>query len=125
MGGIVPPTERRRNGDSYERTDDCIKCNGRNARRSSGTGKGLYDSKANDRGMVRATFQNPSMEEAAVKMTLTGLNPGAVFEISIGRQVQSLQFKKANSAGILETKWIIPENSVLQVCEVKSRKTDR
>ena len=84
-----------------------------------------YTIRKDDRGMVRATFQNPSMEEAAVKMTLTGLNPGAVFEISIGRQVQSLQFKKANSAGILETKWIIPENSVLQVCEVKSRKTDR
>ena len=77
--------------------------------------------KANN-GKVCAVFQNSSMEEAAVKVTLTGLNPGAVFEITIGRQVQSVQFKKANRAGILEMKWIIPENSVLQVCEIETEK---
>ena len=83
-----------------------------------------YTIQKDENGKIRAAFQNPSMEEAAVKMTLTGLNPGAIFEISIGRQVQSLQFKKANSAGILETKWIIPEHSTLQVCEVETQSTE-
>ena len=76
-------------------------------------------------GKVRAIFQNPSMEEAAVKMTLTGLNPGAIFEITIGKQIQSVQFKKANMAGILETKWIIPENSILHIYEVETELGDR
>lgn len=77
-----------------------------------------YMIKKDGEGKITAEFQNPSVEEAAVKMTLTGLESGAVFEVTIGREIQSVQFKKANVAGILETKWIIPENSVLQICEV-------
>ena len=59
-----------------------------------------YTIQKDDSGNVWAVFQNSSMEEAAVKMTLTGLKPGAMFEITIGRQLQTVQFKKANRAGI-------------------------
>ncbi len=75
-----------------------------------------YTVRKDEEGRIHASFRNPSMEEAAVKMTLTGLEPGTVFEARMGDRLVGTR-KKANSAGILETKWMIPENSVLDVSE--------
>ncbi len=59
-------------------------------------------------GLLRGEFSNPGIEEAAVKLTFTGLNPCVLFQISSYEQQIQKEMKKANSAGILEFKTIIP-----------------
>lgn len=61
-----------------------------------------------DAGLLRGEFSNPGIEEAAVKLTFTGLNPNVLFQVSYYEHQIQKEMKKANSAGILEFKAIIP-----------------
>lgn len=70
-------------------------------------------------GSVYGDFRNSSMEDEAVKLTFTGLEPESRFEIAKGSKKQVVSVKKANEAGILELKEIIPLNSNMLISEVK------
>lgn len=57
-----------------------------------------------DVGLLRGEFINQGIEESAVKLTFTGLQPHVVFAVSsYGTQIQK-EMKRANLAGILELK---------------------
>lgn len=60
------------------------------------------------KGLLRGEFGNHGIEESAVKLTFTGLNPRVLFQVSSYGQQILREMKKANSAGILEFKAIIP-----------------
>ena len=61
-------------------------------------------------GFMEGEFVNTSVEDSAIKLTFTGLKSMALFQLTtIGReQNKMVEEKKANSAGILEFKTIIP-----------------
>lgn len=63
-----------------------------------------------DTGAVEGEFLNTTMEESAVKLTFTGLTSKCEFIITTtGRDIEKTEErKKANSAGILEFKTIVP-----------------
>ena len=51
-------------------------------------------------------------------MTLTALEPYTRFEVRVGNQIQ--EYKRANRAGVLETRLIVPENDSLTVYEISN-----
>lgn len=60
-----------------------------------------------ENGLIYGEFVNPAIEEVAVKLTFTGLNPFAGFHISYFGEVRKEEHWKANSAGIVEFKAVI------------------
>ncbi len=72
--------------------------------------------KKNADGKIECIFKKRNAEEWSVKMTLTALEPYTRFKVCVGNQIT--EYKRANRAGILETRLIIPENNSLTVCEV-------
>lgn len=75
-----------------------------------------YSIKKNIDGKIICIFKKRNAEAWSVKMTLTALEPYTRFEVRVGDQVQ--EYKRANRAGILETRLIVPENNSLTVCEI-------
>ncbi len=70
-----------------------------------------------DAGLLRGEFSNHGIEESAVKLTFTGLNPRVLFQITFYGQQILKEMKKANSAGILEFKAIIPAGGKIVIEE--------
>ncbi len=66
-----------------------------------------------ENGKVIAEFRNPTQEDHAVKLTLTALEPYACFDILLNGE--SAGIKKANAAGILECRIVLPERRNLIV----------
>jgi len=69
--------------------------------------------KKDESGKVVAQFRNQTQEDSAIKLTLTALEPYACFEILINGEVTGE--KKANAAGILECRIMLPERRNLVV----------
>ncbi len=76
----------------------------------------------NDAGIVQGEFLNTTMEESAVKLTFTGLTPRSEFLVTArGREVEeTTERKKANSAGILEFKTIVPASGKVILTEQRA-----
>lgn len=80
-----------------------------------------YSIKKEENGKVSCIFKKRNAEAWSVKMTLTALEPYTRFEVRVGNHIQ--EYKRANRAGILETRLIVPENDSLMVNEVSEDKT--
>ncbi len=69
--------------------------------------------KKDENGKVFAEFRNPTQEDNAIKLTLTALEPYACFEFFLNGEFNGV--KKANAAGILECRILLPERKNLLV----------
>ena len=68
-------------------------------------------------GFIHGVFKNANMEESAIKLTLTGLRPNTAFCFMNTMTLHPVCHKKANTAGILEVKVILPPNTTLTLKE--------
>ena len=75
-----------------------------------------YSVKKDKDGNVICDFKKRNAEEWSIKMTLTALEPYTRFEVRVGTCIQ--QYKRANRAGVLEARLIVPENNSLTVCQI-------
>ncbi|MGN0298458.1 MAG: hypothetical protein ACI4C1_04635 [Lachnospiraceae bacterium] len=72
--------------------------------------------KKNEKGLVEGVFYNRSVESVSYKFTLTGMLPGSFFELVCLNKRDNgkvVEHRRANSAGILEVKYIVPESHLL------------
>ena len=66
-------------------------------------------------GLVHAEYCNSSQEVAALKLTLTALNPHAEFTVQV--QHEEPYFLRANAAGILEGRFQVPAGRRIDIDE--------
>lgn len=66
-------------------------------------------------GLVHAEYCNSSQEAAALKLTLTALNPHAEFTVQV--QHEEPYFLRANAAGILEGRFQVPAGRRIDIDE--------
>lgn len=67
--------------------------------------------KKGDNGLVEGVFYNRSIEDVSYKFTLTGMDAGSRFCLTCldkRNNEKEISQKRANSAGILEVKYIVP-----------------
>ena len=83
--------------------------------------KGRYSAvKKQSDGLVHADYCNSSQEDAALKLTLTALDPHAEFVIHVQRQEP---YKlRANEAGIFESRFLVPAGRRIDIDEEKKEK---
>ena len=77
-----------------------------------------YSIKKEENGKIVCVFKKRYAEAWSVIMTLTALEPYTRFEVRVGNQIQ--EYKRANRAGVLETRLIVPENDSLTVYEISN-----
>ena len=79
-----------------------------------------YAVKKQSDGLVHADYCNSSQEDAALKLTLTALDPHAEFVIHVQRQEP---YKlRANAAGIFESRFLVPAGRRIDIDEEKKEK---
>lgn len=66
-------------------------------------------------GFVHAEYCNSSQEDAALKLTLTALDPYAEFTIQVPKEKPYLL--RANAAGILEGRFLVPAGRRIDIDE--------
>ncbi len=71
-------------------------------------------------GLVHAEYSNSSQEDAALKLTLTALDPYAEFTIQV--QKQKPYMLRANAAGILEGRFQVPAGRRIDIDENDEKK---
>lgn len=77
--------------------------------------------KKDENGLVKGQFHNRSAEVVAYKFTLTGMQPGLYFDLlcyNKRTKEKLVERKRANSAGILEVRYVVPACSFLNLEQV-------
>ena len=76
-----------------------------------------YAVKKQSDGLIHADYCNSSQEDAALKLTLTALDPHEEFVIHVQRQEP---YKlRANAAGIFESRFLVPAGRRIDIDEEK------